>query len=733
MNRMKRFVSLYGVLQVVLCAGLTRAQTPPAADSNATLRATTSEVMLDVVVRDKRGRPVKNLKAGDIEIYEDGARQEIKSFRFAGAREAQQQKTGVATGKQLQLGSSSRPLRAVNLVCIVFHNLDPLSRRQGTEALQEFLKNDLPFETYFGIFNLDDHLTPLYPFTNNRAELMQAAQGGFNLAPLDFSLASEAVLTANPNVVTVLANVNGRSANPVVRITGGEVSRSTIAGAEVSNGEGANRMRGEQATARRDFGNIDGLREEDKITNMINQLGTLPGRKTVLLASTGLVSTGDPDRFRALLNKAGDAGITVYALDTAGLRENSSAHAGSLALDQVASVSRTQTQVTRAGENAPSLAVAKEKSRQGDSMEGAVRASDTQAALRELSEGTGGFLIANTNEYKKPFQRILDDMEAHYEVAYRPTSEKFDGRFRKIEVKTARADLEVESRTGYFALPDLKAGSPSLPFENGALAVLGASPLPRSFDFRASSFQFPGTGGGTQGSLVFEIPGSSLTATPKPERKTHVLHASLLSLVKDASGTVVDKYSVDAPYEVPDANLAGLQGSAVMYTHALSLPPGHYTVETAVLDREGRQASTKVIPFENPEPRKGVDLSSVMLVQRVEAASGQADPADPLLFQGKRLVPLIVPTLSADAKPFVYFVVYPSKANPEKPTLEVEFTVGGQVVAKQTADLPAPDAAGTNPMIVKAIMRPGQCELRITAVQGADRVAKSIKYTVPAQ
>src|SRR6476620_2857219 len=40
------------------------------------------EVPFDVVVRDKKGRPIKDLTVSDFEVYEDGVRQEINSFRF---------------------------------------------------------------------------------------------------------------------------------------------------------------------------------------------------------------------------------------------------------------------------------------------------------------------------------------------------------------------------------------------------------------------------------------------------------------------------------------------------------------------------------------------------------------------------------------------------------------------------------------------------------------------------
>ena len=76
-----------------ITAGSGRAQqaTPaaPAVPSGATIRVTTTEVALDLVVRDKKGRQVKNLKPGDVEIYEDGVRQQILSFRMVAGREQQ--------------------------------------------------------------------------------------------------------------------------------------------------------------------------------------------------------------------------------------------------------------------------------------------------------------------------------------------------------------------------------------------------------------------------------------------------------------------------------------------------------------------------------------------------------------------------------------------------------------------------------------------------------------------
>jgi hypothetical protein len=56
-------------------------QTKPADDKDEVVRITTNLVQVDAVVT-KDGKVVRDLKADDFEIYEDGRRQEITSFAF---------------------------------------------------------------------------------------------------------------------------------------------------------------------------------------------------------------------------------------------------------------------------------------------------------------------------------------------------------------------------------------------------------------------------------------------------------------------------------------------------------------------------------------------------------------------------------------------------------------------------------------------------------------------------
>ena len=53
---------------------------PPDELRREVFRVDTEVVLLDVVARDKKGRTVRDLRAGEIEVYEDGVRQETGSF-----------------------------------------------------------------------------------------------------------------------------------------------------------------------------------------------------------------------------------------------------------------------------------------------------------------------------------------------------------------------------------------------------------------------------------------------------------------------------------------------------------------------------------------------------------------------------------------------------------------------------------------------------------------------------
>jgi hypothetical protein len=71
---MKSFLSLLLIAAIGLQA--------VSQEQDEVIRVRSNEVRLDVVVKDKKGRPIKDLKASDFEILEDGVPQKVESFRL---------------------------------------------------------------------------------------------------------------------------------------------------------------------------------------------------------------------------------------------------------------------------------------------------------------------------------------------------------------------------------------------------------------------------------------------------------------------------------------------------------------------------------------------------------------------------------------------------------------------------------------------------------------------------
>jgi VWFA-related protein len=711
----------YSLAPVVLLFGTGFAQAP-----DVVIRSSVREVLLDVVVRDAHGHLITNLKPGEVTVYEDGVRQDVRSFRLVAGSEVRIEDAKQAVEAQAAPASPTapktprppvNPLRTVNVVCLILNDLNPDTRAFAFDSARKFVNQELRPNTFIGVFSLDaSGLRPVYPFSNNRERLLKAVElAAVNQLP-SINLGSAAML-------------NGLSMSAIGSIGAGDTGSA-----------------GNPLGTRGDMGLAvnAGLREIDALIGLVRQLSPLPFQKTVVLFSTGL--TRPPDQLEywdSLIHQATKGGVTFYAMDVHGLdADNDPMALSSALLNYTASLSRQQGAAsiaqTTASASSPtaahgpplvsSAAQMMELAHQDDYLKFAVSSANPQEALRELAERTGGFIIANTNNTDKLLAHVMEEVDTHYEIAYPPASEREDGHFRKIEVKLARPGLHVETRSGYFAVPDTGEG-PVTPEEMAGLKALDTQPRPHAFDFLSRAYRFRDTDGKAQYAIAFEMPISNLTATPEEAGNKHRLHASLLALVKNAQGQIVDRVSKDVPSEVSDDRLAAVQVELMTYQHAVSLAPGHYTVEAAVVDHEGNRASTGVVEIDNREQR-GVGLSDLALVRRLENVDHPSDAADPFQFTGKRVLPFVTSDLFAGAIPSVYFMVYPEPGNAAKPELRVQLLKSGRVLARRKLALPPPDQSGGIPMWVEETKQPGSYELRVTAVQGSSSTDRSLTYTV---
>jgi Ca-activated chloride channel family protein len=78
--------------------------------------------------------------------------------------------------------------------------------------------------------------------------------------------------------------------------------------------------------------------------------------------------------------------------------------------------------------------------------------------LVTLAEETGGvaFFTGDMLSLERSFTKISKELRAQYLVTYKPLNDRYDGSFRKIEVKLSggRGDLKIRTKRGYKAIAD---------------------------------------------------------------------------------------------------------------------------------------------------------------------------------------------------------------------------------------------------------------------------------------
>ncbi len=673
------------LLSVLACNLCAQPGTATQSGSKPVVSTTTNEVVLDVVARDKKGRPARDLEQKDFQITDDGAAVAIRSFRLVdrggGAR------TPGADPAQLD------PLRQIRLVSLVFDTLGQESRVLAGQAALDLIKREPEQNVYFAVFTINQRLNALQQFTNDRALLRKAIGTATGGAYTTFAARSEAIQRHLQN---------------------------TLIGASQSDSP-AEKLMAQMLVNMLKFDESMSIEQQGRssifsLRALVREQYRLPGRKAVLYFSEGIVIPVHLDEaWQSVKSAANRANVSVYAVDARGLLTSRQNSAASSALDDAAKLSRQQVTATSGG-------VSVDEIKSLDSAQQSTRLN-VQNALAELSEGTGGLFISNSNDLRNPLRRMTEDLDSYYEIAYEPDIKQYDGRFRRISVKLDRSDVRLQTRAGYFALPP-NAGPSMLPYEVPLLAALSKAPLPRGFAFHSAVLRFDPQPGGTRCALIIEVPLKEITFSDDKEHQLYRTHFSLMALLKTPDGDIVQKFSRDLPLQGPlDKKAAFQDAGRFIYTQDFVVPWGRYILESAVLDREGEKISARRAVFVLPQSAPGLNISNLTLVRRFDPQGKSETPKDPFIFQTGRVIPTLMNSVTAakGAVVSIYFVIYPNPTDTGKPQLFIQFYQEGKLVGQANPDLPAAGADGRIPYIASSpvdFMKPGQYEVRAVVKQG---------------
>ena len=710
------------------------AQTPDA-NQRPVIHATSREVLLDLVARDKRHHAVTDLRPEEVEVYEDGVRQKILVFRnVQGSEQLQTERSAAKSGSagvavHQDLARSLNSLGEINFVSIVFAQIAPLNLEFARQAVLEFLKNDNFPNTYVTVYKLSHTLQIVQVYTSDKDSLVKAVNSAAKglYSNQGYGVSAEVTGGANAQIQATVANIVASSSsspsmivaaqnvalNPLPAIVTDPLWARNAASQDVSLTIGnALLTQSHMQTGLRFADSLaNGMDAIDSLRELVRSQEKLPGRKVILYLSDGLTFPVDRrDAVDHMISFANRTGVAFYTIDTRGLTTEDPMMTSLSAVERAGAESSAQRADPANGHNE-------------DDDVGLTTVANTPENLRELAEATGGFAVTNTNEIALPMQRMMEDIRTHYELAYTPTSTNYDGRFRKIEVKVSRPKVTVQTRKGYFALPELN-GEPLQPFEAVALNAINARPAPVEFPYQTSLMKFRPRPDAVEYEVAFEIPVSGLRVVSNPKTGKARIQTSLVALIHDANGDVIGKVSREMAREVANADLAKLGNDRILYAEPVELPKGHYVVDTAVTDEQaGKTTVKRVAVF--VDPGKNLGMSSLEVVQRLEPLAGPRNPLDPLEVENERIVPTLADSVASSKPVDLYFVVYPAQGGADEDVnATLQLFREGKEVARKPLSLSKPEADGSIPMLVRLSPGPGQCDVLITARQ-AGLVAQS--------
>ncbi|NDD62779.1 MAG: VWA domain-containing protein [Acidobacteria bacterium] len=611
------FIFSFLVAGVAVAAGLE--QRPGEQRPETLIRLDTELVQIDVVVEDEKGRLVRDLRREDFQLIEDGRPQSLSYFSVATAgRAGRSPITTSRSDTALSAGSvDTAPidLERYFILAIDDLHLSPGSLQLAKQSLQRFIDQQLSPTDEASLITTSGMPGQYQQFTRERDLLRRA------VSRLSVRERVAGSVTDTPRITPYQAELIDSNDSESLELAVQETMQMLRIDRRMATGMAQGRAR--QIVAENNSVTIATL---STLENVIRSLKSLPGRKVMILISDGFLLGGLRESrhydVRRITDAATRAGVVIYSLDARGLV----ALPGEMDASQPGGASMILPGVRSRIAN------------------GSIQAQ--RDGIYALAADTGGRAIFNNNDINLGLQRVLDDTETCYLLAFEPTTSYRDGRYRKLEVRLpGHPKYKVRTRKGYFS-PDekqlakaereqekmLEAAQRSekeagrlrdMQIRNGLSALLPV----RDIAIGLTAGYLDTRDEGTSIDLSAHIDINGIALRNEGERMRSRLE--LISLIFDESGRTVDNRSEKMELNLRSESLAEARRNGLGYRRLLKLKPGSYQVRLILREEESLRIGTANAWIEIPDiSRRQLALSSIFLsVSDAKAGSAAAPTA----------------------------------------------------------------------------------------------------------
>ncbi|MFA5910508.1 MAG: VWA domain-containing protein [Vicinamibacterales bacterium] len=516
----------------------------PLSGQQPTFRSGVDLVTVDATVLSGDGHPIDSLGPDDFQIKVDGRPRRVVSAQFVSqaARSTRPSRPAAAHFTSNEDADAGR----VVIVAVDQAHIRRLEGRPALQAADAFIERLDPSDrvAVIGLARLGS-----LALTRDRVDLTQrlaALAGQADPVSHQFNVGLSEALEIAEGSRTRLADAVLRECG---RALTDYVNLARAADDAAGGRDACPEQVEQEARATAQHAHIQARISLSALEALVASLKDLPGPKTVIVLSEGMVA--DPRRVDVmkLAAEAQAARVTIYALHL-------EVPAFEAAQDRVSPTFVRDIQVL------------------GDGL----------ARVAGAARGTV-FRLAGSDP--KPFDRIARELSGYYLLAFAPLDAERDGRSHRIQVALARGRGDVRARTG-FTLPVAPTSAPTR--DARLAAVLRAAAPSTELPVRVSTYTY---------------------AEPDSARLRVVVSAETGSGERAPSSALLGFVVIDARGVI--AATAGHESPTGRYAFSATVPGGDYTLRVGALDSFGRQGSVERPFAARLIESGGVRISDLML------------------------------------------------------------------------------------------------------------------------
>jgi VWFA-related protein len=420
--------------------------TPPVEEDTDVVKISTALIQLDVVVTDKSGKLVTDLKPEDFEISENGERQTITNATYLATQKspAGDVNLNILNGTNQTMPSVGEVRRTVGIV-IDDAGLSAQSINLVKKDLVKFISEQMQPGDLLAVIKTSGSVGVLQQFTTDKKKLLDIIDN-LKFQPLTGSGLSPFEPISVSFAEQILTNSGG-----------GQLSDKARNISEQKN----------------DIESLANISKNIRITSgslgvlnsTISAISTLPGRKSVLYIAEGIASIftgginssveslggrasvlGDrkelEDKLRGITEFANRATIAIYALDPRGVLTTS------FSASDMMRGGMTDREMKGLDDNKTNV-----RSNDKSITDKSDYLKASQQGMKFLAEETSGKAFINTNDLGKSLRDTLDSQNGYYIVGYQPDAETFNAdkrKFNKLSIKVKRPNVNISYRSGFF-------------------------------------------------------------------------------------------------------------------------------------------------------------------------------------------------------------------------------------------------------------------------------------------